>query len=205
MFSGIVEEVGHITRVESRDGLTVLTVGAQQVLEGTRVGDSLAVNGVCLTVTHLTASEFTVDVMPETLRRTNLGGLTVGQEVNLERSLALGDRIGGHFVQGHVDGVGTVRARRPDGEAAIVEFTAPEGIMKYVVPKGFIAVDGVSLTVVERWGDGFSVAFIPHTLAHTIAGAYQVGTVVNLEADILGKYVEQLLAAQVRAEQQEQM
>ncbi len=200
MFSGIVEEIGHITRVEAHEGLVVLTVGARQALEGTRVGDSVAVNGVCLTVTHLTSSDFTVEVTPETLRRTNLGRLKAGHAVNLERSLALGERIGGHFVQGHVDDVGAVRARRPEGESVIVEFAAPERVMRYVVPKGFIAVDGVSLTVVDRWDDGFSVAFIPHTLAHTIAGTYQVGTVVNLEADILGKYVEQLLAARVRAE-----
>ncbi len=195
MFSGIVEEVGRVKQVERRAGLTVLEVEARTVLEGTRVGDSLAVNGVCLTVTAFTPHSFTVELAPETLRRTNLGRLEVGAPVNLERSLAVGDRIGGHFVQGHVDDVGTVKDQWQDGESVMMAFTAPERVHRYIVPKGFIAVDGVSLTVVERLPDGFSVAFIPHTLAHTIAGTYRVGTVVNLEADILGKYVEQFLTA----------
>lgn len=193
MFSGIVEEVGRVVAVERREGLTVLEIEARTVLEGTQVSDSLAVNGVCLTVTALTPHSFTVELAPETLRRTNLGHLNVGDPVNLERSLAVGDRIGGHFVQGHVDDVGTVKEQWQDGESIMMVFTAPERVHRYVVPKGFIAVDGVSLTVVERLPDGFSVAFIPYTLAHTIAGTYRVGTLVNLEADILGKYVEQFL------------
>lgn len=193
MFSGIVEEVGRVVAVERREGLTVLEIEAHTVLEGTQVSDSLAVNGVCLTVTALTPRSFTVELAPETLRRTNLGRLKVGDPVNLERSLAVGDRIGGHFVQGHVDDVGTVKEQWQDGESIMMVFTAPERVHRYVVPKGFIAVDGVSLTVVERLPDGFSVAFIPYTLAHTIAGTYRVGTLVNLEADILGKYVEQFL------------
>ena len=189
MFSGIIEEIGQVVHVESREGLRVLTIRAHIVLEDTRVGDSIAVNGVCMTVTAITPTTFAVEAVPETLRRTNLGRLQVGHPVNLERSLAVGDRIGGHFIQGHVDDVGIVREQRSEGESVVMRFSASEQVMRYVVPKGFIAIDGVSLTVVEREEDNFTVAFIPHTLNHTIAGAYQVGTVVNLEADILGKYV----------------
>lgn len=190
MFSGIVEEVGTVRHLERRGPSATLEVIAQRVLEETRVGDSIAVNGACLTVTALGAGTFTVDLAPETLRRTNLGDLRPGSPVNLERSLAMGGRIGGHFVQGHVDDVGRVVALTREGDAVMAHFAAPPQVMRYVVPKGFIAVDGVSLTVVQRLADGFTVSLIPHTLAHTIAGHYRVGDGVNLEADILGKYVE---------------
>lgn len=193
MFTGIVEEVGRVVAIEHHEGRSVLTVQAQTVLEGTRIGDSIAINGTCLTVTALTPSTFTVEMVPETLRRTNLGDLRVGSGVNLERSLTPHSRMGGHFVQGHVDGTGEVRRIRTEGDSRVVTFSAPENVLPYIVPKGFIAVDGVSLTVVERLEDGFSVAFIPHTLAHTIAGEYREGTRVNLEADILGKYVANIV------------
>ncbi|MCD6552718.1 MAG: riboflavin synthase [Anaerolineae bacterium] len=196
MFSGIVEEVGTVRRLERRGALAMLEVAAQRALEETQLGDSIAINGACLTVTKMMADHFAVDLTPETLRRTNLGALRPGSRVNLERSLAMGARIGGHFVQGHVDDVGTVRALKPEGEAVLITFTAPPLVMRYVVTKGFIAVDGMSLTVVDRLADGFTVSFIPHTLAHTIAGGYRVGTSVNIEADILGKYVERFLLAQ---------
>jgi len=194
MFSGIVEEVGTVIAWEPRGPGGTLTVQAQRVLEGTRVGDSLAVNGVCLTVTHIARDRFTVDLAPETLRRTNLGRLRAGSPVNLERALAVGDRIGGHFVQGHVEATGVVRRLRPEGDAVMITFTAPPVVLRYVVVKGFIAVDGVSLTVVDKLSDGFTVSFIPHTLQHTIARHYRAGTVVNLEPDILAKYVEALLS-----------
>ncbi|RMG53232.1 MAG: riboflavin synthase [Acidobacteria bacterium] len=194
MFTGIVEEMGTVRRLERRGGSVTLEVAAGKTLHGTRIGDSIAVNGACLTVTALGRDTFTVDLAPETLRRTNLGRLRPGDGVNLERSLAIGDRLGGHFVQGHVDGVGRVEALRPEADAVIVSFAAPAEIMRYVVPKGFIAVDGVSLTVVDRLRGGFTVSFIPYTLAHTIAGRYRAGSVVNLEADILGKYVERFLS-----------
>ncbi|RME13368.1 MAG: riboflavin synthase [Ardenticatenia bacterium] len=193
MFTGIVEEVGRVVAIEHHEGRSVLTVQAQTVLEGTRIGDSIAINGTCLTVTALTPTTFTVEMVPETLRRTNLGDLVVGSGVNLERSLTPHSRMGGHFVQGHVDGTGEVRHIRTEGDSRVVLFSAPENVLPYIVPKGFIAVDGVSLTVVERLDDGFSVAFIPHTLAHTIAGEYREGTRVNLEADILGKYVANIV------------
>jgi riboflavin synthase len=195
MFSGIVEEMGRVRRLERRGNSATLEVTARQVLEGTRIGDSIAINGACLTVTGMTTESFAADVAPETLRRTNLGNLQPGSPVNLERSLVMGGRVGGHFVQGHVDDVGTVRALRPEGEAVIVTFAAPPTVMRYVVPKGFVAVDGMSLTAVDRLADGFTVSFIPHTLSHTVASGYQVNTQVNLEADILGKYVERFLSA----------
>jgi riboflavin synthase len=203
MFSGIVEEIGRVRRLERRGASAVLEVTAKQALEGTRVGDSISVNGACLTVTKITTDYFSADLAPETLQRTNLGRLRPGAGVNLERGLAVGARMGGHFVQGHVDDVGAVRALRPEGEAAIITFSAPPTVMRYVVTKGFIAVDGMSLTAVDRLADGFTVSFIPHTLAHTVAGSYQVGTQVNLEVDILGKYVERFLLARETAEKTE--
>ncbi len=199
MFSGIVEEVGRVASIRRRGELIELMIAASRVLHGTQLGDSLAVNGTCLTATRLTDSSFAVELSPETLRRTNLGKLQSGAGVNLERSLAVGERIGGHFVQGHVDGTGQVQSLTPEGESIMVRFTAPESVMRYVVPKGYIAVDGMSLTVVERDADSFTIAFIPYTLAHTIAGSYKAGDRVNLEADIIGKYVENILAYQQEA------
>ena len=193
MFCGIVEEVGAVRAVRQRGQIVELTIAARKVLEDTQQGDSIAVNGTCLTVTELAGDAFRVELAPETLRRTNLGDLKPGDGVNLERSLPANGRIGGHFVQGHVDGTGQVLELIPEGESIMARFSAPPAVMRYVVPKGFIAVDGVSLTVVEPAGDSFTVALIPYTLAHTIAGQYRVGDRVNLEADILGKYVEQLL------------
>ncbi len=194
MFSGIVEEVGEVASIRRRGEIIELAIAARRVLDGTQLGDSIAVNGTCLTVTRLTGSRFTVELSPETLRRTNLGDLQPEAGVNLERSLAVGERIGGHFVQGHIDGTGQVLSLTPEGESVLMRFTAPPSVMRYVVPKGYIAIDGMSLTVVERDADSFTIAFIPYTLAHTIAGGYRVGHVVNLEADILGKYVERFLA-----------
>ncbi|MBL7202458.1 MAG: riboflavin synthase [Anaerolineae bacterium] len=193
MFSGIVEEMGKVHRLERRGISAVLEVAAQKVLEGTRIGDSICVNGACLTVTEAAAGHFAVDLAPETLKRTNLGALRPGIPANLERALAVGARMGGHFLQGHVDGTGTVRSLRQEGATVVVTFDAPPGVMRYVVPKGYIAVDGMSLTVVDRLAAGFTVSFIPYTLSSTVAGGYRVGTSVNLEADILGKYVERFL------------
>ncbi len=193
MFSGIVEAVGSVREIEKRGELVRLTVGAERALEGLELGDSLAINGTCLTVVQRDADGCSVELAPETLRRTNLGQRARGDAVNLERSLAVGDRLGGHFVQGHIDGIGRVVSVTPEGEARIIEFEAPPLILRYAVPKGFIAVDGVSLTVVERRSTTFTISFIPYTLAHTIAGRYRVGDWVNLEVDVLGKYVDALL------------
>ena len=193
MFSGIVETVGTVRHIRRRGTIVTLWIEAPDIAESLQLGDSIAVNGTCLTVTERDARGFGVELAPETLRRTTLGQTRAGSPVNLERSLEVGARIGGHFVQGHVDGTGTVRDLHPEGEATLITFSAPPQVMKYVVPKGFIAVDGVSLTIVERMKNGFSVSFIPYTLAHTIARHYRPGTEVNLEADILGKYVERFL------------
>ena len=188
MFTGIVEEVGTVKAVRP----TRLTVAAQKVLEGTEAGASVAVNGVCLTAIELAPDSLSVEVMPETLRRTNLGSLEPGGAVNLERPLAVGGRFGGHFVQGHVDDTGKVLSATPDEQALLLKFEAPQDIMKYIVEKGFIAVDGVSLTVVECSSTSFSVSLVGYTREHTTLGSLEAGDVVNLEVDILAKYVERL-------------
>lgn len=188
MFTGITEELGKVNLLQPNK----LVVKARKVLEGTGIGDSIAVNGACLTVVELGSNYFSVGVVPETLRRTNLGELKVGDEVNLERPLALGGRLGGHLVQGHVDGCGKVVSLRPEDNAVIMRFQAPPDIMRYIVVKGFIAVDGISLTVVDRDDHSFSISVIPHTRENTILGKRRVGDLVNLEVDIIAKYVEAL-------------
>jgi riboflavin synthase len=189
MFTGIVEEVGRLR--ERRPG--GLAIDATLVLDRTQLGDSICVNGVCLTVTEAGSHWFTVDTVPETLRRSNLGLLTPGETVNLERALAADGRFGGHIVQGHVEATGTVISVTPDGEASILRFGAPEPVMRYVVGKGFIAVDGVSLTVVSRSSDAFEITLIPFTRDHTNLGSRRAGDSVNLETDVLAKYVESLI------------
>jgi riboflavin synthase len=164
------------------------------VLEGLAPGDSVAVNGACLTVVELADGAFAVDCVAETLRRTALGALRPGDQVNLERPMRLGDRLDGHIVQGHVDGVGTVREVRSEGAGAVLRIAPPAGLMRYVVEKGSVAVDGVSLTVASRLPDAFTVALIPHTMEVTTLGPAALGRRVNLEVDVLAKYVESLLA-----------
>lgn len=190
MFTGIVEEVG-IVRSSGMDGLTI---AARTVMPTLQVGGSVSVNGACLTVTVLKPDAFTVDVVPETRRRTNLGSLRPGDSVNLERPLRADGRMDGHIVQGHVDQTGTIAEVSADGEALLIRFDAPRQIMRYIVAKGFVAVDGVSLTVVHCDDDGFSVTVIPHTRDHTVFGSRTVGDAVNVEVDILAKYVERLTA-----------
>lgn len=189
MFTGIVEEVGTVVGVERRGNLVRLRVRAAVVLDDARLGDSISHNGVCLTIAELTPPTYGCDVMLETLRRTNLGDLRPGQAVNLERAMAAGGRFGGHFVQGHVDGTGTLAAIHREQDWVTYRFSAEPELLQYVVAKGSIAVDGISLTVVDRDADGFSVSLIPHTLAITTLGAKKVGETVNLETDILAKYV----------------
>ena len=188
MFTGIVEEVGKITSASPGK----LTISAGIVLQGMVRGASVAVNGVCLTVTDFTQNSFTVDVMEETFRRSNLGHLTHGAKVNLERAMALGGQMGGHLVQGHIDGTGKVKALTPEKGATLVRIEAPPEIMHYVVEKGFIAVDGISLTVTGRNTGSFGVSIVNFTRQHTILADIKVGTIVNLEIDIIAKYVEQL-------------
>jgi riboflavin synthase len=189
MFTGIVEEVGRVRTLRA-GAEPSLAVEASTVLEGTRLGDSIAVNGACLTVTALGNNSFTVGLMPETLRRTNLGALRAGDGVNLERALTLGGRLGGHFVQGHVDGTGRLAEVRPEGQALVLRFSAPADVMRYIVPKGFVAVDGISLTVVESDRESFSVSLVTFTQQNVTLARQRPGYVVNLETDILGKYVE---------------
>ncbi|MFC2018882.1 riboflavin synthase [Chloroflexota bacterium] len=188
MFTGIIEEMGRVKAVPGGG----LVIGADSVLEGIEPGASIAVNGTCLTVTEFDSSSFSVDVMSETLSRTNLGLLKPGDGVNLERALSLGRPLGGHLVQGHVDATGKVVSAVRDGEAIIMAFKAPEGVMSYIVEKGFIAVDGISLTVVARSATSFKVSLVDYSLKHTNLGDRRVGDVVNLEVDIIAKYVEQL-------------
>lgn len=193
MFTGIVEEVGIMESLSEVAGGWSLTVKAQIVLEGTRPGHSLAVNGACLTVTALSTDRFAVGLSPETLRRTNLGDLRPGDGVNLERSLATNGRIGGHFVQGHVDGTGEVRAFQPEGDSLWVTVGATPELLRYIVPKGYIAVDGVSLTVVDVFPDAFTFMLVAYTQQHISLPYKPADSRVNLEVDILGKYVEKFV------------
>ena len=188
MFTGIVEEVGRVTSVQSGK----LVFSASKVLRGIELGGSVAVNGVCLTITSFSTSSFSVDIMLETLRQTNLGLLGVGDEVNLERPLTLEKPLGGHLVQGHVDDTGRVASSMWEGEAMLFRFEAPPEVMRYVMEKGFIAVDGISLTVVAKDASSFQVSVVDYTQKHTTLGTRQVGDLVNLEVDIIAKYVEQL-------------
>lgn len=188
MFTGIVEEVGKVISAQAGS----LTIAADGVMEGVGEGASMAVNGVCLTVTGFDNKSFSVDVMPETLSRTNLGLLRAGDTVNLERPLAVGGRLGGHLVQGHIDDTARVSSVSRRGEAMLLRFEAPPRLMPYIVEKGFIAVDGVSLTVVARDTASFQVSVVDYTRQNTTLGGRGVGDVVNLEVDIIAKYVEQL-------------
>ena len=188
MFTGIVEELGTVGSIKSG----VLIVDASLVLDDLDVKDSICVNGACLTVTELTGTGFQVDVVPETLRRTNLGELTSGSKVNLERSLQMGGRLGGHIVQGHVDGTGEISSIAEDGDAYLYSFSVSPELSRYIVQKGFICVDGISLTVVDCADDEFTVTLIPYTREHTVLGTKSEGNKVNLEADIMAKYIEKL-------------
>ncbi len=193
MFTGIVEERGRIASVEPLGDAIRMTISAHDVLDGTRHGDSIAVNGVCLTVVDFDANSFSADVMQETLDRSSLCAATVQAHVNLERAARLDSRIGGHLVQGHVDGTGTVIAIEPSAHWTLMRFSLPEGLGRYVVEKGSITVDGVSLTVVDAARDSFSVSLIPTTLQVTTLGDRRVGDRVNLEVDAIAKYVERLM------------
>ena len=189
MFTGIVEEVGVVAKISGN----AMTVRASKVLEDVKLGDSISVNGACLTAVDFSKSEFSVDLSPETMRRTTLGQLSVGGPVNLERALLASDRMGGHIVQGHVDGTGRVMSIKTDGDSIVFRIRVPKRLNRYIVEKGFVAVDGISLTVVKRGASSFTLAVIPYTLENTNLSAVSVGDRVNLEADILAKYVESLL------------
>lgn len=193
MFTGIIEEIGEITGLRQTATSAVLGVRAKTVLDGTKLGDSIAVNGVCLTVVRLTGDGFEGDVMPETLRRTNLGALKPKSRVNLERAMAADGRFGGHIVAGHVDGTGTVTDLSPEGNAVWVTISAAPDILRYIVEKGSIAIDGISLTVAYVDTVCFKVSIIPHTGQETTLLTRKTGDIVNLECDIIGKYIEKLM------------
>ncbi|MFB8443039.1 riboflavin synthase [Streptomyces niveus] len=195
MFTGIVEELGEVTAVENLGDSSRFRLRGPAVTEDAKHGDSIAVNGVCLTVVDLAEGEFTADVMAETLKRSSLGALVPGSRVNLERPMAVGDRLGGHIVQGHVDGTGTVVEREASENWEIVKISLPADLTRYVVEKGSITVDGVSLTVVDAGPDYFTISLIPTTLALTTLGIKQPGDPVNLEVDVIAKYVERLMTS----------
>jgi riboflavin synthase len=193
MFTGLVEEMGEVARTELTGAGRRLWIRARRVLEDTRVGDSLAVSGCCLTVVALEPGGFAADVVPETLRRTTLGSLERGRRVNLERSLRLDQRLGGHLLQGHVDGVGRVSGVESEGAGRRLALEIPEDLRRFVAEKGSLAVDGVSLTVADCRGTRCEIALIPHTLAVTVASTYAPGDAVNLEVDLVARYVARLL------------
>jgi riboflavin synthase len=193
MFSGIVEEMGAVTVLRKSLAGARLTILASTVMDDLKIGDSVSVNGICLTVVSRSERDFSVEVSPETLSVSTLGGFAVGMPVNLERAMKLNERIGGHLVAGHVDGVGVIRSRQQDSNAIVFTIGAPPEILRYCVAKGSITVDGISLTINAMTEQGFSVAIIPHTAKVTILGLKQVNDPVNLESDLIGKYVERLL------------
>ena len=193
MFTGLVAELGTVQRLARQGNSYHLTVDAKKVLNNLKIGDSVAVNGACLTVVRMDEGGFTADVMPETVRLTNIGSLQPGSRVNLERTLRLCDGLDGHIVSGHVEGLGTIYEQRPEGIAVVVTISTPPELLKYIIKKGSIAIDGISLTVTEVTDTSFSVSLIPHTAKETTLGLKKVGDSVNLETDILGKYVERML------------
>lgn len=196
MFTGIIEEIGEIRQIRMGSTSCVLTVAAKKILSDVHIGDSIAVNGTCLTVCRFDGGSFSADVMPETMRRTNLGKLAPGSPVNLERAMAANGRFGGHIVSGHVDGTGMVKSLHREENAVWITIAADTAILRYIVEKGSIAVDGISLTVARVTAQDFAVSVIPHTGEETTLLHRKTGDVVNLECDIIAKYVEKLLSPQ---------
>jgi riboflavin synthase len=188
LFTGIVEEIGKVSLITPN----TLTIKATKALESTESGSSIAVNGICLTVTDFTSNSFSFGIQPETLRRTNIGQLKVGDEVNLERAVALGGRMGGHLVQGHIDNTGKITSIRQEQKSKLMTVTAPHPLMRYMAVKGFISLDGLSLTIAELGTDSFTVSLVEFTQSRTTIGKKKVGDIVNLEVDIIAKYVESL-------------
>lgn len=201
MFTGIVEEVGTIRQIRRGEHSAVLDIMANRVLENTSIGDSIAVNGICLTVTSRKENSFTADVMHETLNRSSLAGLVRGSHVNLERAMAADGRFGGHIVSGHVDGTGTICGIKKDDNAIWFTIKTDTNVMRYIVEKGSITMDGISLTVAKVQEDSFLVSTIPHTVQQTILAERKTGDCVNLETDLIGKYVEKFVAAQTKQSQ----
>lgn len=199
MFTGIIEEIGTIKTIQHGANSAVLEIQAAKVLEKTLLGDSISTNGVCLTVVEQTKDSFRVEAMNETLARTNLGTLEQGARVNLERALAMGDRLGGHMVSGHIDGTGVIQSLRQDDIAWWVQVSCDDKLMRYIIEKGSIAIDGISLTVASVQANSFEVSIIPHTKDHTTLLAKSVGDSVNLENDLVGKYIERFTMGQTNS------
>ena len=193
MFTGIVEEIGSVKEIKHGEKSSRITIGAKKVLEGTKIGDSISTNGVCLTVTSLKGDSFEVDVMAETLRRSNLGSLAIGSKVNLERALSAEGRFGGHIVSGHIDGVAKITSIVKEDNATWITVSASQKLLRYIVEKGSIAIDGISLTVAYVDSEVFKVSIIPHTGEETILLKKKIDDTVNIECDLIGKYVEKLL------------
>lgn len=194
MFTGLIEEVGVLRGVSSGGEMMVLNIGASLIMGDLKIGDSVSVNGVCLTATSIGEHSFTVDVMPQTYRNSNLKELRSGSKMNLERAMAAGGRFGGHIVQGHVDGTGEIRSVKRDQNAVVFEITPDKSsLFKYIIPKGSITIDGISLTVVNTSSSAFTVSIIPHTLGETVLNHKRPGDSINIECDVLGKYVDHLL------------
>ncbi len=193
MFTGLVEEIGHVKSLQRHDSSLQLAIGAAKVLEGTKIDDSMCVSGVCLTVIAHDADSFTVQVVDETLRKTSLGNLSVGSRVNLERALRPSDRLGGHFVQGHVDGVAHIVSFENQSSGKFLRVELPQPLLPYVIPQGSIALEGVSLTVARIEGNQIGIALIPHTLVSTTLGEAHGGDILNVETDLLGKYLARLM------------
>jgi riboflavin synthase len=193
MFSGIVEEIGRVERVAQSSAGLALTVACSTVLGDTKLGDSIAVDGVCLTVASMTASSFTANIQPVTARLSSLGGKRIGDRLNLERAVAAGQRLGGHYVQGHVDGMGRIVGKRGEGASILIDIEAPDEVIRYVVERGFISVDGASLTVMTLGSGSFAVSLVYHTQQNITLPDLPVGAAVNLEIDVIAKYVERLV------------
>jgi riboflavin synthase len=198
MFTGIIEGVGTVSQVRPMDGGRRLTVAADFSLDGTGIGDSIAVNGACLTAVSLQGARFTVDVSPETLSKTTFKSIKIGDRVNLERALKLSDRLDGHLVSGHIDGLGTITGKQNQGNAVVVTFSVPDFLSRYMIPKGSVAIDGISLTINSCENQSFNVSIIPHTAKITTLGLKETGARVNIETDMLGKYVEKFLSGRGR-------
>ncbi len=190
MFTGLIEEIGYIEKITSQNSSGQLLIHAKTIQEGTKLGDSIAVNGVCLTVTNVTKTSFTADVMPETLKRSNLGNLQKGSPVHLERAMAANGRFGGHMVSGHIDGTGIISGKKQEGNAIRLFITADTPLLRQMIEKGSIAIDGVSLTVISVEQSQFSVGIIPHTSTQTILLDKKIGDSVNLETDVIAKYIQ---------------
>lgn len=195
MFTGIIEEMGTVTAIARSSKTSSLTISGELIFDDLKLGDSVAVNGVCLTVSNMSGTSFNADVMNETLARSSLGSLVKGSNVNLERAMLLNGRFGGHIVSGHIDGTGSIASIKNDGNAVWYRIETADQIMRYIIEKGSITLEGISLTIAEVHPNGFSVSIIPHTLDNTVLSQRKVGDVINIENDIIGKYVERLLMA----------